>query len=68
VAWFSLCDEINILNSQYWSAENPGLIHKLPLYEEKNWCLVCYECTPLDFNHIHGSTPEGKQQRFPQVH
>jgi hypothetical protein len=39
-AWFSLHDEVYIQNSQYWSAENPGLIHKLPLHDEKTdvWC------------------------------
>jgi hypothetical protein len=25
--WFSLCGEVNYQNNQYWSAENPILIH-----------------------------------------
>ena len=34
-AWFSLCGEVDSQNSQYWSAENPGLIHELLFQDEK---------------------------------
>jgi hypothetical protein len=40
--WFSLCGEVNSQNNQFWSAENPGLIHELPLHGEKTgvWCVM----------------------------
>jgi len=34
-AWFSLCGQVNSQNSQYWSAENPGLIHEPLFHDEK---------------------------------
>jgi hypothetical protein len=34
-AWFSLCGGVNSQNNQYWSAENPRLIHELPLHDEE---------------------------------
>lgn len=34
-AWFSLCREMNSQNNQYWSTENPRLIHKLPVPDKK---------------------------------
>jgi len=34
-ACFSLHREVNSKNSQYWSAENPGLIHELLFHDEK---------------------------------
>jgi hypothetical protein len=39
-AWFSLRGEVNSQNNQYWSAENPRFIHKLPLHYERTgiWC------------------------------
>jgi hypothetical protein len=40
-AWFSLHGQVNSEHSQWWSTENPGLIHKLPLHDKKNSCLVC---------------------------
>jgi hypothetical protein len=45
-AWFSLHGEVNSQNSWYWSAENPGLFHKLPLYDEKFdvWCAMSEHC------------------------
>jgi hypothetical protein len=33
-AWFCLCGEVNSQNSRYWSAENSGFIHDLPLLDE----------------------------------
>jgi hypothetical protein len=33
-AWFSLYGEVYSQNSLYSSAENPGLIHELPLHDE----------------------------------
>jgi hypothetical protein len=44
-AWFSLhgeVGEVNSQNSRYWSAESPGLIHELPLHDEKTgvWCAM----------------------------
>jgi hypothetical protein len=34
-ARFSLSGKVNSQNSRYWSAEKPGLIHELPLYNKK---------------------------------
>jgi hypothetical protein len=34
-ALFSLWGEVNSQNNHYWSAENPGFIHQLPLDDEK---------------------------------
>jgi hypothetical protein len=31
---FSLHGEVNSQNNRYWNAENPGLIHKLPLHDK----------------------------------
>jgi hypothetical protein len=41
-AWFSLGGEVNSQNSGYRSAENPGLIHELPVHDEKTrvWCAM----------------------------
>jgi hypothetical protein len=41
-AWFSLCGEVNFWNNQYWSAENPKFIHKLPFHDERIgvWCAI----------------------------
>jgi hypothetical protein len=50
-AWFSLCGEVNSQNNQYWSAENPGLIHVLSLHDEKTG-LVCDECTQANWAHL----------------
>jgi len=33
--WFSLGGQVNSQNSQYWSAENPRLIHELLFHDEK---------------------------------
>jgi hypothetical protein len=44
-ACFSLPGEVNSQNNQYWSVENPGLIHKLPILDGKSWCLMCDEHT-----------------------
>jgi hypothetical protein len=42
VSRFSLRVEVNSQNSQYWSAENQGFIHKLLPCDEKNgvWCTM----------------------------
>jgi hypothetical protein len=34
-AWFSLHGDVKCQNSQYWSAEDTGLFHELPLHDEK---------------------------------
>jgi hypothetical protein len=41
-AWSSLHGELNSQNKWYWSAENPRLIHELPLHYEKIgvWCAI----------------------------
>jgi hypothetical protein len=41
-AWFSLRGEVNSRNNRYWSAENPGIVHELPLYDETIgvWCAM----------------------------
>ena len=41
-ACFSLRGKVNSQNNRYWSAGNPGLIHELPLLDEKIgvWCAM----------------------------
>jgi hypothetical protein len=52
-AWFSLHEEVNAQNNQYWSAQNPRLIHELPLHDEKiGWCAIS-ACRIID-NALNG--------------
>jgi alpha-L-arabinofuranosidase len=46
---------VNSQNSRYWSAENPGRIHELPLHD-KIWCLGCDECKKGNWAHFYGET------------
>jgi hypothetical protein len=37
---------VNSKNSWYWSAENSGIIHEIPLHDEKTgvWCALSAGC------------------------
>jgi hypothetical protein len=40
--WFLLSGHINSQNTQYWTVENPHLVHEQPLQNQKIgvWCAV----------------------------
>jgi len=40
--WFNLSDCVNYRNNRHWSAQNPTLIHDVPLHDMKVgvWCAM----------------------------